>query len=198
MQNFFKEYVDEGRIVIAILTCCAIAIACGEPYKSQSKIWIGKSAISTKGSIAIVDVDVISDRDMRKKVRVKSNDAFSDAMAHYFSAAGWSVIERSRMEKILQEASFQQSGLIDKNTAAKLGKLTGAKYLLLATGLGKMYKGTYYLSNITIKIIDVESGENAMSLTNGDIRKELMEAANDIGEEIVDAFTGVKKIKEKE
>jgi hypothetical protein len=192
MKKLYTEYADEVRIFMVIICCCVIALACGEPYRSESKIWTSQK-ILTKSTIAISDVDIQHAKGLfTMKV---ANEAFADALTHYFSVAGWSVIERSQMARILQEANLQQSGLIDKNKTAQIGKLTGAKFLVLVKGLGDFHEGSYILYSVTIKVIDVESGETVLTLRNDRVRKELMAAANDIGGEIEDTFAGEKKTK---
>ncbi len=45
----------------------------------------------------------------------------------------FNVIERSRLQSILQEQKMQMSGLVDEVTAVKVGNLAGAKYLVMYT-----------------------------------------------------------------
>ena len=43
------------------------------------------------------------------------------------------VVERTKLEKVLDEQDLADSGRINKKTGAKIGKLTGAQYLVFAT-----------------------------------------------------------------
>ena len=45
----------------------------------------------------------------------------------------FSVVERTKLEPVLREQNLAQSGRIAKGTGAKIGRLTGAKYLVFAT-----------------------------------------------------------------
>lgn len=45
----------------------------------------------------------------------------------------FSVVERAKLEPVLREQNLAKAGRIAKGTGAKLGRLTGAKYLVLAT-----------------------------------------------------------------
>ncbi len=45
----------------------------------------------------------------------------------------FSVVERSRLEPVLMEQDLARAGRIAKGTGAKIGKLTGAQYMVLAT-----------------------------------------------------------------
>lgn len=64
----------------------------------------------------------------------------------------FSVVERAKLEPVLREQNLAQAGRVAKGTGAKLGRLTGAKYLVLAavsaferntqnTGGGFSFKG---------------------------------------------------------
>lgn len=45
----------------------------------------------------------------------------------------FSVVERAKLEPVLREQNLAKAGRIAQGTGAKLGRLTGAKYLVLAT-----------------------------------------------------------------
>lgn len=63
------------------------------------------------------------------------------------------LIERSQLEKLIEEHQLNQSGVIDEKTATRIGKLSGANHLLL---------GTIFKSNeqirIDARILETESG----------------------------------------
>jgi hypothetical protein len=56
-----------------------------------------------------------------------------ESLAVSFARKGLQVLERSRLEKILQEQKISQSGMIDLGTAQKLGQLLGTEAILLGT-----------------------------------------------------------------
>lgn len=63
------------------------------------------------------------------------------------------VVERDRIEDVLAELKLQGSGKVDAKSAAKLGKLLGARYLVLG--------GYFDLAGalrVDARIIDVETG----------------------------------------
>jgi len=64
------------------------------------------------------------------------------------------VIDRQNIEKILEEQNLQMSGVMDQNTAAEIGKLSGADFIVMGTvsAVGK----SYYLN---IKLISVKTAE---------------------------------------
>ncbi len=67
--------------------------------------------------------------------------------------AGIRVVERERLEEVLAELELQESRKVDQRTAAKIGKLLGAKYLVL---------GSYFELLGTLRadarVVEVETG----------------------------------------
>jgi len=49
------------------------------------------------------------------------------------STGSFNVVERSKLQHVLREQDLGVSGRVRRGTAAKIGKLTGAKYLVLGT-----------------------------------------------------------------
>lgn len=68
------------------------------------------------------------------------------------------VIERSQIDKILDEMEFQLSDLADESQAVKIGELSSAKKIILGqvSALGDKVV-------ITLRIVDVETGESEYS-----------------------------------
>lgn len=68
--------------------------------------------------------------------------------------AGVRLVERDRLEEILRELELAQSGKIDPSTAAKVGKLLGARYMVLGGYFDLM--GTL---RADARVVEVESGK---------------------------------------
>ncbi len=64
------------------------------------------------------------------------------------------VVDRKHIESLLKEYEFQQGGLVDQQTAVKIGKLAGADGIAIA--VISSYESSYYLQ---IKLIATETGE---------------------------------------
>ena len=64
------------------------------------------------------------------------------------------VVERSRLNELIQEQDLGASGRVDPNTAAQLGKLVGAKFMVLGGFVD--FFGDF---RIDARIVDVETGE---------------------------------------
>ena len=93
------------------------------------------------------------------------------------------VVERSKLEHVLREQDLGASGRVSKGSAAKVGKLTGAKYLVMGTlsafeestqgtggglsfggiSLGGKQKKAYMA--VDLRVVDTTSGEIAFSRT---------------------------------
>ncbi|MHB0969464.1 MAG: CsgG/HfaB family protein [Thermoanaerobaculia bacterium] len=89
------------------------------------------------------------------------------------------VVERNKLERVLDEQDLGESGRVAKGTAAKLGKLTGAQYLVFGTvssyeesvkgsGGGLSYRGIgiggkkedAYIA-VDVRVVDTTTGELA-------------------------------------
>jgi len=67
-----------------------------------------------------------------------------------------SLIERSQLELILQEQGFSQSALADESQAPRLGKILGARQLLIGS-----YQQQGQTLQIQARLVDVETGQIA-------------------------------------
>jgi curli biogenesis system outer membrane secretion channel CsgG len=93
------------------------------------------------------------------------------------------LVERAKLDSVLQEQDLAQSGRIEKRSAAKVGKLTGAKYLVMGTvssytentageGGGLSFRGISvggkkseaYIA-IDLRVVDTTTGEVAYTRT---------------------------------
>lgn len=81
------------------------------------------------------------------------------------------VVERDKLNKIMEEQKFQHSGTIDPQTAVKLGHILGLEAIVVGaiTEFGVRKEGSDYLLaqskqqvaevNVDIRVIDVETGQ---------------------------------------
>lgn len=90
------------------------------------------------------------------------------------------VVERGRIEDILGELKLQASGKIDPASAAKAGKLLGARYLVLGS-----YFDLQGMLRVDARIVDVETGRVVTSFgtsgTPGDFLPVEQKVAGDLG-----------------
>lgn len=64
------------------------------------------------------------------------------------------IVERARLKQILEEQDLAEEGRVDPSTAAEIGKLVGARYMV--TGVFVDLYGDFRMD---ARIIDVETGE---------------------------------------
>ncbi|MEO0248321.1 MAG: CsgG/HfaB family protein [candidate division WOR-3 bacterium] len=83
-----------------------------------------------------------------------------DALNREAMRAGFSVVERSKVETILDEQEFGYSGVVDPSTAARLGKLMGADAVLISQASDK-FDAEYgsWETTVSGRIVSVETGE---------------------------------------
>jgi len=67
----------------------------------------------------------------------------------------YEVVERDQLNRVIEEQKLQLTGIIDENTAVKVGKILGANYVVI---------GTYYDKyssecSLNIRLVEVESGK---------------------------------------
>lgn len=93
-----------------------------------------------------------ADEKLSKK---KVNFAVSEILTKNFLKLGkFTVIERAQLEEVMKEQKLGASGAVDSKTAAEIGKLAGAKLLVLGNviQMGNSYQ-------LTAKLVDAQTGE---------------------------------------
>ena len=77
----------------------------------------------------------------------------------------FSLVDRNRIRKILDELDFQTTDYVSDATRIKIGELTGATHLLITefSRFPQSYRG--YMDIISKKLIDIETGEVLTSVT---------------------------------
>ena len=74
-----------------------------------------------------------------------------------FSTGHYTVIERSQLDKVFREQGFQKNNVPDE-VALKVGKIVGAKALVLGT-VNKVINNGLEEYNIDVRVVDAETGE---------------------------------------
>ncbi|MEO0248324.1 MAG: CsgG/HfaB family protein [candidate division WOR-3 bacterium] len=127
---------------------------------AEGRFYIGKGEkLVLRASKGMITVD--------SRTRIEQPAQASDPSSYMMDAlnregmmAGFSAVERSRVETILNEQEFGYSGAVDPSTAAKLGKLMGADAVLISQASDR-YDAEYESWEVTIsgRIVSVETGE---------------------------------------
>jgi curli biogenesis system outer membrane secretion channel CsgG len=96
----------------------------------------------------------------------KARDAFEAELA---STNRFTLVERSRLNLIMKEQAFSQSGLVDEQTMSRLGKLAAARYI--CTGAIESLRGQERqderLRSKVLSIFGIDRSSDVFGLTKG-------------------------------
>ena len=93
------------------------------------------------------------------------------------------LVERSRLRQLLEEQDLGASGRVDANTAARLGQLVGARYMVLG-GFTDLY-GDF---RIDARVVDVQSGEIVKTERVRDNRSKIYDLVVDLAGQVRDGL----------
>lgn len=75
-------------------------------------------------------------------------------ITEFASLKSFDVVERAKLESLLQEMALGQSGLVEESSASEVGKMLGAQYLVFGSFMN-LYKNQF---RIDVRIVNVETG----------------------------------------
>ncbi|MBR2214445.1 MAG: hypothetical protein IJ849_01645 [Selenomonadaceae bacterium] len=101
------------------------------------------------------------------------------------------TLERVDVDKLIAEHQFDRSGLVDVNTAAKLGKMLGAEYLLLGSVTDISREGSKYEARVGLRLVNVETASVDLA---GRGKAEASSAKKGLEEAVEDALAGKRGI----
>jgi len=117
--------------------------------------------------IAVVDFDATKIRDGGNIISEQLSEYVVDELVN---SGLFEVVEREKLHDIMREQGFSNSGMVEMSTAAQMGRLLGAKFLLTGkiislnrqvknfSGYGVNTKNAVYTISASIRIFNVESG----------------------------------------
>jgi curli biogenesis system outer membrane secretion channel CsgG len=96
----------------------------------------------------------------------KARDAFESELA---STNRFTIVERSRLNLIMKEQAFSQSGLVDEQTMSRLGKLASANYICTGAieGMSAEERGSEKLRQKALSIFGINRSNDFFGLTKG-------------------------------
>jgi len=94
--------------------------------------------------------------------------------------AGWRVVERAQVQKLLDEQNLGTSGRVDAQTAAKIGKLVGAKYVV--TGSFIDLSGDFRLD---VRIVNGETSEIVKTESDHMQREHLFDLIRNVAQKLM-------------
>lgn len=106
---------------------------------------IDSETLRYRGAVAILP--------FRSQDDLQGTQFASSLLAEMKALNRFSFTERSDMDSVVKELSDSQTGLVDSDGAAKIGKLIGAKYLIMGDISVQSY--TY---NGSARVVNVENG----------------------------------------
>ncbi len=93
--------------------------------------------------------------------------AVSNLTSSLYDLGRFDLVDRSRIEEILEEQRFQQTGIVDRSQAVEIGHILALDIAVtgninrLTTEYERTDEGAYYQASadVTVQFIDVETGE---------------------------------------
>ena len=147
-----------NKIVFLIIICIMI-LSCSPPPSIYRREGFTNNLIR-RISIGIVEI-----------TGYESNTA-ENKISEQFLIRGVKIVERAKINKILQEHSFQQTGYIDNSTAVEIGNIIGVPAIFIGnvsspseTNTANLRDNTWSSFSVTFtgRIISVKTGEILLS-----------------------------------
>ncbi len=119
------------------IACAVAVLALGAAAFAREKV-----------TVAVLDFEP-------KNITAESAEAATDLLrTELFNTGCFKVVERQRIQKILEEQRFQSTGVTDTDQAAEIGRLLNVKKIMIGTVT--LLGGTHILNT---RIVDVQSGQ---------------------------------------
>ncbi len=83
---------------------------------------------------------------------------YDEAAMNLLRTGKFDVIDRQKIDEILEEQEFGYSGLVDENTAVEVGKLLGASMIAFVEPVSQTRDFDSYTVKVSAKIVDVKTG----------------------------------------
>ena len=110
------------------------------------------------------------------------------------SFGGFDMLERPDIDKVLTEQEFSHSAIVDPGSAAKLGKILGAQYIVLGTvtGLSVNPDSHETIAHLTLRMIEVETARIALAgIGKGKSKAGISEALDNATEDALHGKRGM-------
>ncbi|MCE5323136.1 CsgG/HfaB family protein [bacterium] len=127
--------------------------------KLSDKITADQTWSSPK-TVAILDFELIPEKDNQKIDKVIARDLSEDLSTSMSEIKNVKLVERGQLKKALSSARLDQSDIIDPKTAKELGKMVSADYILCGSISDR---GVFAVINA--RMIDAQTGEVKFSVS---------------------------------
>jgi TolB-like protein len=157
-----------------LVSCAVMLIASAIAQAAEPKTAKAPKTAPARVSVAVLDfqANLPGNKDLGSQIadiltaRLSIEDSFD-------------LVERASLSKILDEQKLKLVGMVDQEQSAKIGKLVGAKLLIM----GKAFAIDKKLMIVT-KVVGVETGRLKGSLRQADLNKPLSEAIMLLSEDV--------------
>lgn len=164
----------------------------------MSLLVMGMSNICSAGMmedpIAVLPVGIKSE--ISKDISPREAEKIADILYEEldFSGVFYNWAEREEIKKAIDEQRLQMTDLIDQSTAVSIGRMVGAKYIVIGNVTGLTREGGTVYAHVAAKIVEVETGRVSVG-GRGDGEKSGGDAVyRAIEQAAVDAINGEKGI----
>ena len=137
---------------------------------------VNSSGASISGSIAVIEFE--GNNIPSGEVRALTNRLRSELVGK----GQLTIIERGKMEEILKEQAFQQTGFVSSECAVEVGKMLGVQNIITGS-----ISRVGSINSVTARVVSVESGEIIKSAVydhSGDIGGLLTQGMRKVAEEL--------------
>ena len=138
--------MKQKHVLFGLLTLCAMLL--------NSLFFVQQARAGDPKTIAVLYFENNSVVDKDKLDPLKKG--LADMMITEMSKInGIKVVERQRIQSIIEELNLNETDMVDKSTTQKMGKLLGAKVMLFG-GFSNLFKDKL---RIDVRIVRTETGE---------------------------------------
>ena len=134
--------------------------------------------------VAVIPFDNQSARQSSGNIDAVFEEARSNVEIDIVQTGRFDPLERTQLQKLLDEIKLDHTALVDPATAAQYGKLVGAQYLVLGTVTGLSKKGNELIAHLSLRMVEVETARiflagRGSGKSKDDIHEALEKAAED-------------------
>ncbi|MGV7223413.1 MAG: CsgG/HfaB family protein [Nitrospinales bacterium] len=137
--------------------CFLLLNGCGAAWKSKPRVFVNNSYLSHMEEYLVkkplrVGVTPLAYKD--KSVSMKVTDIFISELSMIPII---NVVERNRLNEIIEEQALSYTGLIDNETAVKLGNMVGTDAIIVGS-IHVYTNGSPKYFGFSFRVVDVETG----------------------------------------
>jgi TolB-like protein len=169
-----------GIAVMAFVSCASAPSPAAAGSAGSSK-GSAKAKIVAQGRVAIFDFEVKGGDESFASLKSDIPESLSES---FVKGKVLTPVERRDLEKAITEQELALSGLVDDATAARVGRLAGARYALLGSAsiIGEQMR-------LSCRLIDIETAEIVYAESvHGDAKK-VFKLVDALASEVQEGFS---------